>query len=189
MVTEPSRFDGDLGHLRTAALALAPLGVPAMRKDFIVDPYQAYETRACGGGGMLLIFRLLSPELLGELLDCARELFLFVLLEAFDEHDIERAYEEILRAPRFGHGSPILLGVNCRDLRTLELRPERLVELAPLLPAQPMRVAESGIATPDDCERLASAGFDLALVGSALMTSPDPEPVMRRMLAAGRAAA
>src|SRR2546430_17667050 len=83
-LTEPSRFDGSLEHLASAARALAPLAVPAMRKDFLVDPYQVLEARAAGAGGGLVIVRMLSRSAIGALLDCARSLGLFLLLAGFD---------------------------------------------------------------------------------------------------------
>ena len=93
VLTEPSRFDGSLQHLREAAAALAPLGVPAMRKDFIVDPYQVLEARAAGAGGVLIILRMLPRARLAELLEVAADHGLFVLLEAFDAADLELAGE------------------------------------------------------------------------------------------------
>ncbi|MGH8196869.1 MAG: indole-3-glycerol phosphate synthase TrpC [Steroidobacteraceae bacterium] len=188
VLTEPMQFGGDLSHLRTAAEALTPLGVPVMRKDFIVDPYQVCETRAAGGGGILLILRILTRAQLAELLDCAREMSLFVLLEAFDEEDLELAEAELERGTPSADGSPLLIGVNCRDLRTLEVRTKRLLELAHRLPGAAMRVAESGIETALDCTHLARAGFNFALVGGALMRAADPAPIIGGMLAAGRAA-
>ena len=91
VLTEPSRFDGALAHLERAAAALAPLGVPAMRKDFLVDPYQVLEARAAGAGGVLLILRMLPHAALEALLDTALEQGLFVLLEAFDDEDLALA--------------------------------------------------------------------------------------------------
>jgi len=260
VLTEPSRFSGSLAQLEAAAAALVPLGVPAMRKDFLVDPYQLYEARAHGAGGALLIVRMLSRALLSEMLDCARELGLFVLLEAFDEEDIDvaidtlgpgrtRAYEP--RAALSTHGVPpvapkgrkslpeehrsssgrqeravpppsrrgeddgdlpvervsafrasgevpgvesravndVLIGVNSRDLQTLAVVPERLERLAPLLPRNFPRVAESGLSTPEDAVRMVRAGYDMALVGGALMAAPDPGALVAAMLAAGRSAA
>jgi len=183
VLTEPDRFAGALEHLETAAAALAPLQVPAMRKDFLVDPYQLLEARAAGAGGALLIVRMLSAAQLDGLLDCARELGLFVLLEAFDEEDLER-----VRAIAAVHAARITLlaGVNCRDLTTLEVVPQRLEQLASLLPAGVPGVAESGIACAADARRAADAGYQLALVGSALMQSADPGSLARALLAAGR---
>jgi indole-3-glycerol phosphate synthase len=264
VLTEPSRFSGSLDHLRAAAMALAPLGVPAMRKDFLVDPYQLYEARACGAGGALLIVRMLSRELLAEMLDCARELGLFVLIETFDEEDISVAIEVLATAesrndgrgggrpperaslaceakrsraseagdpagarpepfgatdgaaqrspagvstsarsgpsgrtrltrsgePRPAYpGTAVLIGVNSRDLQTLQVVPQRLEQLAPLLPGDMPRVAESGLKTADDAARMVRAGYDMALVGGALMSAPDPGALVAAMLSAGRAAA
>jgi indole-3-glycerol phosphate synthase len=203
VLTEPSRFSGSLEHLRAVAATLAPLGVPAMRKDFLVDPYQLYEARAAGAGGALLIVRMLSPATLGEMLDCARELGLFVLIETFDEADIVAAVEALDRVDPLVPGTDsgpargtqpkavidVLLGVNSRDLQTLAVVPERLEQLAPRLPREYPRVAESGLTTPDDAARMVRAGYDMALVGGALMSAPDPGALVRAMLAAGRAAA
>jgi indole-3-glycerol phosphate synthase len=185
ILTEPSRFDGSLAHLTDAARALAPLGVPAMRKDFLIDPYQVLEARAAGAGGVLLILRMLSRETLMALLECARAHGLFVLLEAFDAQDLERM-QELIAAD--GGRSSLLAGVNCRDLTTLEVVPGRLLELLPLLPAGVPRVAESGVESAADARRLATAGYGLALVGSALMRGEDPGALTSALLEAGRAA-
>jgi indole-3-glycerol phosphate synthase len=186
VLTEPTRFDGALAHLAEAARALAPLGVPAMRKDFLIDPYQVLEARAAGAGGVLLILRMLSREQLAELLECAAAHGLFVLLEAFDAGDVERLHELIAE-----HTAPnrLLAGVNCRDLGTLEVVPRRLIELAPLLPEGVARVAESGVTAEAEAARVAAAGYQLALVGSALMRSEDAEGLAGALLAAGRGAA
>ena len=185
VLTEPSRFDGSLDHLSEAARALAPLGVPAMRKDFLLDPYQVLEARAAGAGGVLLILRMLSRESLSALIDCARTHGLFVLLEVFDAHDLERLGELLATD---GGGSPLLAGVNCRDLSTLEVRPARLLELAAHLPRGVPRVAESGVESPEAAARLAAAGYDLILVGSALMRGEEPAELAQALLQAGRAA-
>jgi indole-3-glycerol phosphate synthase len=182
VLTEPSLFDGSIEHLAECTGALAPLGVPVMRKDFLVDPYQLYETRAAGAGGVLLIVRLVDDAVLAALLACARDLALFTLLECFDAADIGRALRHV-------RDDSVLLGVNCRDLESLAVEPSRLAALAPLLPSGHLRVAESGLATPEDCAGAAQAGYGLALVGGALMTASDPEETVRRMLAAGREAA
>lgn len=185
VLTEPSRFGGSLDHLASAAQALAPLAVPAMRKDFLVDPYQVLEARALGAGGVLVIVRMLSRSEIDALLDCARSLGLFVLLEAFDARDIE-LLRELIEA--HAGANPLLAGVNCRDLTTLQVLPQRLLELAPFLPARAPRVAESGVATAADARQIAAAGYQLALVGSALMQAEDPRALARAVLAAGRAA-
>jgi len=185
VLTEPSRFDGSLEHLASATRALAPLAVPVMRKDFLVDPYQVLEARALGAGGVLVIVRMLSRSEIDALLDCARSLGLFVLLEAFDARDIELV-RELIEA--HAGANPLLAGVNCRDLATLQVVPQRLLELAPLLPARAPRVAESGVATAADARQIVTAGYQLALVGGALMQADDPEALARVLLAAGRAA-
>ncbi|HTY50920.1 MAG TPA: indole-3-glycerol-phosphate synthase [Steroidobacteraceae bacterium] len=223
VLTEPSHFDGALVHLEVAVAALRPQQVPAMRKDFLVDPYQVWEARAAGAGGVLLIIRMLSRPQLWELYEAARTAGLWVLLEAFDEADLEAADElaghgqagaasgpehghaGAMSAPEHGRAGPapfgavsqppalevrlpqLLVGVNCRDLTTLQVVPERLLQLAPFLPAGVPRVAESGVGTAQDARRVAAAGYDLALVGSALMTGADPGALTRAMLASGRA--
>jgi indole-3-glycerol phosphate synthase len=183
VLTEPSRFDGSLEHLREAAAALAPLGVPAMRKDFLVDPYQVLEARAAGAGGVLLILRMLPRERLAEMLETASEQGLFVLLEAFDERDLEVAGVLLAQARR---GEGVMVGVNCRDLTSLAVVPERFRELAARLPAGVPAVAESGVATPADARRVRGLGYRLALVGTALMAREDAGSLVAEMLAAGR---
>jgi len=185
VLTEPTRFDGALTHLSDAARRLAPHRVPAMRKDFLVDPYQVLEARVAGAGGVLLIMRMLSRETLAALIECARSQGLFVLLEAFDAGDLERMHEVV--AADAGR-STLLAGVNCRDLATLEVVPERLLELAPLLPGGVPPVAESGVAGAEDARRLAAAGYRLLLVGSALMRDQDPAGLARALIETGRAA-
>jgi indole-3-glycerol phosphate synthase len=185
VLTEPARFDGSLQDLAEAAAALTPRGVPAMRKDFLVDPYQVFEARACGAGGVLVILRMLPKADTRALIECADALGLFVLLEAFDARDIALMHE-LIEAHR--GAAPLLAGVNCRDLATLEVVPQRLLELAPLLPTSVPRVAESGVATVADARAIVAAGYSLALVGSALMRGDDPGPLAAALLAAGRAA-
>jgi indole-3-glycerol phosphate synthase len=185
VLTEPSRFDGSLEDLAAAAAVLAPQGVPAMRKDFLVDPYQVFEARAAGAGGVLVILRMLPRADTRALIECADALGLFVLLEAFDARDIALLHE-LIEAHR--GAAPLLAGVNCRDLATLAVVPQRLLELAPLLPTGVPRVAESGVATAADARAIAAAGYSLALVGSALMRGDDPAALAATLLAAGRAA-
>ncbi len=186
VLTEPTRFDGSMGHLEKAARALVEAAIPAMRKDFLVHPYQVLEARAAGAGGVLIILRMLPRELLETLLDAAIEQKLFALLEAFDEADIKLAHELIDARPQ---ARPLLLvGVNCRDLATLQVVPGRCEALASLLPSSVLRVAESGVGTAADAASVAAAGYDLALVGSALMTGDNPRVLASAMLAAARSA-
>jgi indole-3-glycerol phosphate synthase len=186
ILTEPSRFDGSLDDLATGCRALSALSVPAMRKDFLVDAYQVLEGRAAGASGVLAILRMIPRAELEALIDAALSLDMFVLLEAFDASDIELAHR--LVEARLAHRELLLVGVNCRDLTTLQVVPGRLDALAASLPMQVRRVAESGVATAADAARLAAAGYDLALVGSALMSSVDPAQLTGAMLAAGRSA-
>ena len=185
VLTEPSRFDGALTHLAQAASAVAGR-VPIMRKDFLVDDYQVYEARVAGAGGVLIILRMLERAELEAPIEAAGELGLFALLEAFDDADLILA-AALVRT--FGARCSLLVGVNCRDLVTLKVVPGRLESLAPLLPDSVPRVAESGVANSSDAARVAAAGYDVALVGSALMQAGDPFQLSSSMLAAGRAAA
>jgi len=190
VLTEPSRFDGSMKHLETAARTLALHGVPAMRKDFLVDPYQVIEARVAGAGGVLMILRMLPRAQTEELLEAARALGLFVLLEGFDEQDVEEMHDVVGAGidVAAGQAPRLLVGLNCRDLTTLQIVPERLVRLAHLLPTGFLRVAESGVTSPEDARRVAQAGYDLALVGSALMEGEDPRGLATQMLDAGRSA-
>jgi indole-3-glycerol phosphate synthase len=191
VLTEPTRFDGSMEHLESAVRALAPHGVPAMRKDFLVDPYQVVEARAAGAGGVLVILRMLPRAALEALIEQALALNLFALLEAFDERDIELAHSLALHyGGRAQDRSRVqlLVGVNCRDLVTLKVVPGRLEALVGLLPTNVPRVAESGVGSSEDAQRMAAAGYDLALVGSALMTAGDPHQLVSGMLSAGRSA-
>lgn len=179
VLTEPSRFDGELAHLEQVAAAVP--GTPAMRKDFLVDPVQVLEARKAGASGVLLITTMLDDAALRAMLDCAWEHNMFVLLESFDEDDL-------LRSARFiDDRGQLLIGVNTRNLRTLEVDPDRLQSLAASLP-DAICVAESGLHVPDDAARVASWGYSMALVGTALMRSDDPTALIADMTAAGAAA-
>jgi indole-3-glycerol phosphate synthase len=123
---------------------------------------------------------------LEQLIDEALGLSMFVLLEAFDQPDIELAHT--LVGARRGHHHLLMVGVNSRDLTTLKVVPGRLDALASSLPGDVKRVAESGVASAQDAARMAACGYDLALVGSALMSAPDPARLAQAMLAEGRAA-
>jgi indole-3-glycerol phosphate synthase len=186
ILTEPSRFDGSLEDLASGVQALRPLSVPAMRKDFLVDGYQVLEARHAGASGVLAILRMLPGPALEALIDTALDLDMFVLLETFDEPDIELASR--LVDARRERRDLLLVGVNSRDLVTLEVVPGRLDALGPALPREVKRVAESGVATAEDAARAARHGYDLALVGSALMSAPDPAALAAGMLAAARQA-
>lgn len=184
VLTEPTRFGGSLDHLAQAAAVLAPLNVPTMRKDFLVDPYQVMEARAAGAGGVLVIVRMLDRSHVTELLDCAAMLKMFVLLEAFDAQDLASANE--ILALRKDHDEQVLVGVNCRDLETLSIDLSRLEDLADQLPDGKPCVAESGVITLDDVRRVVDVGYHLALIGTTLMNSPRPKELLGEMLATGR---
>ncbi|ANM32273.1 hypothetical protein ABI59_14895 [Acidobacteria bacterium Mor1] len=181
VLTEPDRFDGSLGYLASAA---GVVDVPVMRKDFLVDPYQVLEGRLFGAGGVLVIARMLG-DALDEMIATALEQGMFVLLEAFDEADIEqsvRALESLDPNLR----RRCLLGVNARNLRTLEIDDQRLERLFPRLPAEFTQVAESGL-DEQGVARMARRGYRAALVGSVLMKHSDPEAGVAAMLRGARA--
>ena len=186
ILTEPTRFDGDLEHLRLAAETLQPYGIPAMRKDFLADPYQVLEARAHGASGVLLIVRMVPRARLIEMLDCAAEHGLFVLLEAFDADDLEVAAD--IARERASRDEQVLMGLNCRDLETLEIDFERFARLRDRMPVDWPCVAESGVQVPGDAARVAALGYRLALVGTGLMRRADPARALRELLEAGRKA-
>ena len=189
VLTEPSRFDGDLAHLDAVSAEVAP--VPAMRKDFLVSPYQVMEARTSGASGVLLIAAMLDESTLAAMLGMTLDLGMFALVEAFDEADIEKS------APILDAAGPVfeaercrmMIGVNCRDLRTLQVDFPRFEILAKYLPPGMPWVAESGVTTPEQAARVAGLGYDLALVGTALMRADDPRVAANSLLEAGRAAA
>jgi indole-3-glycerol phosphate synthase len=186
ILTEPTRFDGELAHLRLAAETLRRYGIPALRKDFLADPYQVLEARAHGASGVLLIVRMVPRERLVAMLDCAAELGLFVLLEAFDADDL--AVAGGIARDRAGRDEQVLMGLNCRDLETLEIDFQRFAKLRSRMPLDWPCVAESGVQTPDDAARVVALGYRLALVGTGLMRRADPARALGELLEAGRKA-
>jgi indole-3-glycerol phosphate synthase len=188
VLTEPTRFDGSMEHLREVVDAVAGTGVPVMRKDFLVDELQLVEAREAGASGALLIAAMLPGERLQNMLDEAEAHGLFVLLECFDPADIARVDEllaEERNRLRAAQGD-LLLGINTRNLRTLAVDTDRLATLAPSLPSEISCVAESGLHTAADAARVRRMGYRVALVGTALMRAADPAALVRSMLAAGR---
>lgn len=185
VLTEPDEFAGSLEHLERAAALLRPHGIPVMRKDFLTAPYQVLEARAAGAGGVLVIAAMLDDAEMQALVDCAADCGLFVLLEAFDERDLERI--GTLSAGRQQNAAaPLLAGVNSRDLRSLDVDFARFATLAPLLPAGLPAVAESGIETRAQLREVAELGYSLALVGSALMQADSPVEALASLIATGR---
>jgi indole-3-glycerol phosphate synthase len=179
VLTEPSRFDGDLTHLEEV-VATVP-GTPVMRKDFLVEPVQVLEARAAGASGVLLITTMLDDARLRAMLDCAFEHGMFVLLESFDEADLRRSADYV------GSDGQLLIGVNTRNLRTLEVDSARLQTLAPALP-EAICVAESGLKLAEDAARVMRWGYSMALVGTALMRSDDPAQLISDLRTTGAAA-
>jgi indole-3-glycerol phosphate synthase len=188
VLTEPSRFAGSLEHLEGVVSAVP--GTPVMRKDFLVEPIQVLEARAAGASGVLLIVTMLDDGKLRDMLDCAFEQGMFVLLESFDKADLERT-SELLQTSAYrdmAEQGQLLTGVNTRNLRTLNVDSDRLKNLAPVLPASKC-VAESGLHSADDAAVVARLGYSLALVGTALMRSADPAALVAAMRTAGSAVA
>ncbi len=186
VLTEPSKFSGALQHLEEVVAAVPD--TPVMRKDFLVEPVQILEARNAGASGVLLIAAILNNDKLQEMLDCAWDHGMFVLLESFDEEDlarVSRLLDTTAGQDKAGSGQ-LLVGVNTRDLRTLHVDPERLSKLAPALPVAPC-VAESGLHDADDVAVVARLGYRLALVGTALMRSDDPASLVAAMRVAGSA--
>ena len=184
VLTEPSRFAGDLTHIEQVVAAVPD--VPVMRKDFLVDPVQILEARAAGASGVLLIVALLTDALFRSMLDCAGEHGMFVLLESFDGQDLERS-KRLLNADdeQRAANRQLLFGVNTRNLRTLEVDPDRLHDLADALP-DGVCVAESGLQAAADAAAVAACGYSMALVGTALMRASDPGGLIAAMKEAGR---
>jgi indole-3-glycerol phosphate synthase len=160
VLTDAPFFEGSPEHLRTARAA-CPL--PVLRKDFMVHPWQVFESRAMGADCILLIMAALSDDQATELEDVARSLDMAVLAEVHSERELERALGLETR----------LIGVNNRDLRSLTTDIAVTERLAPLVPADRIPIAESGIRTPDDVRRMAAVGARCLLVGEQLMRQPD----------------
>lgn len=185
VLTEPTEFDGDLAHLKACAEAVKVFRTPIMRKDFLVDPYQVFEAKANGASGVLLIVRMLSDERLDELLDAVEEAGLFTLIEAFDREDLMRC-RQLKQRRNIWSMDHWLVGLNCRDLTNLKIVPQRFGELIDDFPPDVLRVAESGLLNADDVCTVAEQGYDLALIGSALMKLKQPTLELQDMLQQAR---
>jgi indole-3-glycerol phosphate synthase len=168
VLTEPARFDGSLADLRAARLAV-PL--PVLRKDFLVHPAQVIESRATGADAVLLISAALTELELKGMLAVADDLGLGALVEAHSEEDLAKVL-----ATDAG-----VVGVNARDLETLEVDLERALALLPLVPRDRVAVLESGVSTREHVERALDAGASAVLVGETLMRAPDPEATIREL--------
>jgi indole-3-glycerol phosphate synthase len=161
VLTEPTFFDGDLAHLEAVRSAVS---VPLLRKDFIVDRYQLLEARAAGADAILLIVAALTHDELVALRREAQGLRLDALVEVHDEDELDRALA----------AGADLIGVNNRNLRTLEVDVDASLRLARRMPPGVVTVAESGLRSRDDLDRLSAAGYHAFLVGERLMTAADP---------------
>lgn len=171
VLTDAEYFGGSRADLEAARAACS---LPVIRKDFIVDAYQVFESRAWGADCILLIVDAVPDADLARLESLAQSLGMDVLVESHDAGQLERALR--LSTP--------LLGVNNRDLRTFEIRLETTLELASRVPADKILVAESGIASPDDVDRLRKHKVSAYLVGSAFMAADDPGRELARLFSA-----
>jgi indole-3-glycerol phosphate synthase len=168
VLTEPFHFGGSLDDLR-AARAISEL--PVLRKDFVVDPYQLYESAAAGADAILLIVAALEPEALYELLAEARALDLDALVEIHDERELEVALDV----------EADVLGINNRDLGDFSVDIERTYDLLADIPAGKTVVSESGFTSRDELDELDRVGVDAVLIGETLMRAPDVEDATRRL--------
>ena len=168
VLTEQDFFDGRLAYLK-AVRQSCPL--PILRKDFLFDPYQLYEARACGADAVLLIVAALQDGQLKELHDVAAEQGLAALVEVHDDRELERALDAGAR----------IIGINNRDLRTFQVTLETSMRLAPTIPADRVIVGESGIREPEDIRRLAAAGVGAFLIGEQFMRAANVAAEVRRM--------
>lgn len=168
VLTEPTRFDGALADVRAVRLAVS---LPVLRKDFLVHPAQVIQSRAAGGDAVLLIAAALSELELKGMLAVAADLGLDALVETHSEEDLAKA---------LATDAPVI-GVNARDLETLEVDVERALAMLPDVPSDRVAVLESGVSTREDVERAIDAGAGAVLVGETLMRSPDPGVTIRSL--------
>jgi len=168
VLTEPEQFGGDLSHLAEARAA----HLPVLRKDFLVTPYQVAQARAAGADAVLLIAAMLDGPVLDIMMHAAARYGVEALVEVHDEQELTRALDS----------GATLVGVNHRDLHTLEVDLDTGVRLAGKIPAHVARVAESGIRSRADVERLMEAGYPAFLVGEHLMRADDPADALWRLM-------
>ncbi len=165
------------GSLRNLELASAAVGLPCLRKDFMIDEYQIVEARAHHADAILLIAAALSSVELNRFARAAHDLSLDVLVEVHAVCELERVLDTL------GQSGADAIGVNNRDLHTFDVRLDTSLELIGRIPRSALRVAESGIATQDDIARLRAAGFDAFLIGESLMRQPDPGEALANLIA------
>jgi len=169
VLTEGEFFGGSLKNMRDARKHTA---LPVLRKDFIFDPWQVWEARANDADSFLLIVAALSDMCLGELITLGRELKMEPLVEVHTRPELDRALAAGAR----------IIGVNNRDLKTLNVCVETSYELIEIIPDDCLAVAESGLRTHDDLKNLRAVGFDAFLIGEHLMLAPDPGAALRELL-------
>jgi indole-3-glycerol phosphate synthase len=172
VLTEGRRFHGSLEDLRAVRAAV---DVPVLRKDFVVTPYQVWEARAHGADMVLLIVAALEQPVLIALRERVESLGMTALVEVHDLAEAERAVDAGAR----------VIGVNARDLHTLQVDPDTFAAVAPALPAGVVKVAESGVRGPRDLLAYAGHGADAVLVGSGVVASGDPRQAVADLVAAG----
>ena len=169
VLTDEPHFQGKDEYL---ALARNAVALPVLRKDFMLEPYQIIESRALGADAILLIMAALSDNQAEELETIALSLGMSVLVEVHDKAELERAL--LLKSP--------LLGVNSRNLKTLEVSLDTAIELAALIPQEKIKIAESGIFSHADIVRLKAVGYGTFLVGESLMRQPDVTKATKELL-------
>lgn len=172
VLTEERRFKGSLADLDAVRAAVT---IPVLRKDFIVRPYQIHEARAHGADMLLLIVAALEQSALVSMLDRTESLGMTALVEVHTEEEADRALQAGAR----------VIGVNARDLKTLNVDRDCFARIAPGLPSDIIRVAESGVRGPADLLAYAGAGADAVLVGEGLVTSGDPRGAVADLVTAG----
>lgn len=172
VLTEERRFQGSLADLDAVRAAVR---IPVLRKDFIVGPYQVHEARAHGADVILLIVAALEQDVLVSLLDRTESLGMTALVEVHTEEEADRALE----------AGASVIGVNARDLKTLEVDRDCFARIAPGLPSNVIKIAESGVRGPADLLAYAGAGADAVLVGEGLVTSGDPRAAVSDLVTAG----
>jgi indole-3-glycerol phosphate synthase len=163
VLTELDFFSGTIADLGEARKVAAPLDVPVLQKDFVFDEYQVYEARASGADAVLLIIALLPPDRYRTLIEMTRSLGMAALVEVFDERELDDALAE----------KPQIVGVNNRNLKTLETTLSVFESVGPRIPSDVLAVAESGLKSLDDVRRMAAAGAKAILVGEWLMRAGD----------------
>lgn len=163
------------GSLRNLEIASETVSLPCLRKDFTIDEYQIVEARAHSADAILLIAAALTDSELKQFTHTAHSLSLDVLVEVHTKEELDRVLDTIGESAN-------AIGVNNRDLRTFEVRLETSLSLIARIPSASIRVAESGIGTPEDIARLRAAGFDAFLIGESLMRQPDPGAALAHLL-------